>query len=186
MRKILFFIIMIMAAAGAVAGQRFGGMITGRITDEAGAPMAGASVVIESLRAGVAADNDGRYALRGLRDGTYALRISFTGYEPLDTVVVVSGTAVIDASLREGMFLAEEVIVRGSRAGNRTPMAHSTVHASELRERDLTQGHAISFITYTFSGRDLRCRQRHRLHLTEDTRHRRQQDKHYHRRHTAQ
>jgi iron complex outermembrane receptor protein len=138
-KKILVYIIMILAAAGPAAGQRFSGVVTGRITDEAGAPMAGASVVIESLRAGVAADNDGRYALRGLRDGTYSLRISFTGYEPLDTVVVVRGTAVIDASLREGLFLAEEVIVRGSRAGNRTPMAHSTVHASELRERDLTR-----------------------------------------------
>lgn len=138
-RKILFFIILILAAAGPVTGQRYSGMITGRITDEAGEPMAGASVVIESLRAGVAADNDGRYALRGLRDGTYSLRISFTGYEPLDTVVVVRGTTVADASLREGLFLAEEVIVRGSRAGNRTPMAHTTVHASELRERDLTR-----------------------------------------------
>jgi len=138
-RKILIFFILILAAAGPVTGQRFSGMITGRITDEAGAPMAGASVVIESFRTGVAADNDGRYALRGLRDGTYALRISFTGYEPLDTVVVVRGTTVADASLSEGMFLAEEVIVRGSRAGNRTPMAHSTVHASELRERDLTR-----------------------------------------------
>lgn len=135
----MFFIILILAAAGPVTGQRYSGMITGRITDEAGEPMAGASVVIESLRAGVAADNDGRYALRGLRDGTYSLRISFTGYEPLDTVVVVRGTTVADASLREGLFLAEEVIVRGSRAGNRTPMAHTTVHASELRERDLTR-----------------------------------------------
>ncbi len=138
-RKILFFIILMLVAAGPLTGQRFSGMITGRITDEAGAPMAGASVVIESLRAGVAADNDGRYTLRGLRDGTYSLRISFTGYESFDTVVVVRGTTVADASLREGLFLAEEVIVRGSRAGNRTPMAHSTVHASELRERDLTR-----------------------------------------------
>jgi len=78
-KKILVYIIMILAAAGPAAGQRFSGVVTGRITDEAGAPMAGASVVIESLRAGVAADNDGRYALRGLRDGTYSLRISFTG-----------------------------------------------------------------------------------------------------------
>ncbi len=138
-RKILFFIILMLTAAGPMTGQRFSGMITGRITDEAGAPMAGASVVIESLRAGVAADNDGRYALRGLRDGTYSLRISFTGYEPLDTVVVIRGTTVADASLREGLFLAEEVIVRASRAGNRTPMAHTTVQASELRERDLTR-----------------------------------------------
>lgn len=130
---------MILAASGSMAGQRLSGVITGRVTDAGGAPMAGASVVIESLKAGVAADNDGRYALRGLRDGTYSLSISFTGYESLDTVVSVRGTAVVNVSLKEGLFVAEEVIVRGSRAGNRTPMAHSTVEAAELRERDMTR-----------------------------------------------
>ena len=138
-RKFLFFISLMLAAGVAVSGQRSGGMITGRVTDAGGVPMAGASVVIDSIRAGVATGNDGRYALRGLRDGTYALRISFTGYDTFDTLVVVRGTAVADASLKEALFVAEEVIVRGSRAGNRTPMAHSTVEAAELRERDMTR-----------------------------------------------
>jgi iron complex outermembrane receptor protein len=139
MRKFLFFMFLMIFFSATATGQRFGGMITGRVSDAEGLPMAGASVVIDSIRAGVAAGNDGSYALRGLRDGTYALRISFTGYETFDTVVVVRGTAVADASLREGLFVAEGVIVRGSRAGNRTPMAHSTVEASELRERDMTR-----------------------------------------------
>lgn len=138
-RNFLIFISLIVAAGAPAAGQRSGSMITGRVTDAGGAPMAGASVVIDSIGAGVAAGNDGRYSLRGLRDGTYAMRISFTGYETFDTVVVVRGTAVADASLKEGLFVAEEVIVRGSRAGNRTPMAHTTVQAAELRERDLTR-----------------------------------------------
>ena len=138
-RNFLIFISLIVAAGAPAAGQRSGSMITGRVTDAGGAPMAGASVVIDSIGAGVAAGNDGRYSLRGLRDGTYAMRISFTGYETFDTVVVVRGTAVADASLKEGLYVAEEVIVRGSRAGNRTPMAHTTVQAAELRERDLTR-----------------------------------------------
>lgn len=138
-RKFGFFVCLMMIAGGVATGQRLSGIIAGRVSDTGGQPLAGASVVIDSLRAGVATGNDGRYVLRGLRDGTYALRISFTGYEPLDTVVVVRGTAVADASLREGLFVTEEIIVRGSRAGNRTPMAHSTVQASELRERDLTR-----------------------------------------------
>ena len=54
-----------------------------------GYPLAGASVVIEETGTGVATDNDGQYTLRGLRDGSYSLRISFTGYETIDTTVVV-------------------------------------------------------------------------------------------------
>ncbi len=128
-----------LALNGALFSQRHGGMITGRVADEAGRPMAGASVVIKETETGVATGNDGHYSLRGLRDGSYNIRISFTGYEPLDTLVVVRGTAIADATLKEALYAAGDVIVRGSRAGSRTPMAHTTVGSPELRERDLTR-----------------------------------------------
>lgn len=134
-------VFIILMTCHAVSGQRHSGTITGRVTDAGGYPLAGASVVLESLMTGVATDNEGRYALRGLREGTYAVRISYTGYEPFDTVVTVTGAGPVpaDAALDEALFVAEEVIVRGSRAGARTPMAHSTVQSEELRERDLTR-----------------------------------------------
>jgi len=156
-RRISILLLAFMSLSGIVPGQRrviagaeqnqremlqrqgHGSIITGTVTDTGGVPMAGASVVLTDAGMGVATDNEGRYALRGLRDGTYNLRISFTGFESLDTVVVVKGTAVTDASLREALYVAAEVIVRGSRAGARTPMAHSTVSSDELRERDLTR-----------------------------------------------
>jgi len=140
-RKLFLPVFILLMTCNAVSGQRPSGTLTGRVTDAEGHPLAGASVVIESLMTGVATDNDGRYALRSLREGTYAVRISFTGYEPFDTVVAVPGTGTVtaDAVLDEALFVAEEVIVRGSRAGARTPMAHSTVRSEELRERDLTR-----------------------------------------------
>jgi len=123
----------------SVPGQNNRGVITGTVTDSDGLPLAGASVVIDSLKAGVATGNDGRYSLRGMNPGRYALHISFTGYEPLDTVVAVSGQTIVDASLKEALFVTDDVIVRGSRAGNRTPMAFSTIMASEMREGDMTR-----------------------------------------------
>ncbi len=140
-RKLFLPVFIILMTCHAVSGQRHSGTITGRVTDAGGYPLAGASVVLESLMTGVATDNEGRYALRGLREGTYAVRISYTGYEPFDTVVTVTGAGPVpaDAALDEALFVAEEVIVRGSRAGARTPMAHSTVQSEELRERDLTR-----------------------------------------------
>ncbi len=137
--KISVLILMAMLVSVTISGQRNSGIISGRITDENGMPMAGASVIAIQAGAGVATDNEGRFALRGLNNGTYSLRISFTGYETLDTLVVLSGTAVIDASMREALYVAGEVIVRGSRAGARTPMAHTTVGSDELRERDMTR-----------------------------------------------
>lgn len=132
-------IFMMLFLSASISGQRYSGTITGRVSDENGMPMAGATVVTIQAGAGVAADNEGRFALRGLRDGTYNIRISYTGYEPLDTLVVLNGTAMIDAALKEALYVAGEVIVRGSRAGARTPMAHTTIGSEELRERDMTR-----------------------------------------------
>ncbi|MGE5349505.1 MAG: carboxypeptidase regulatory-like domain-containing protein, partial [Actinomycetota bacterium] len=138
-RRISVSMFMLLLLSGPMYSQRHSGMITGRVTGESGLPLAGASVVIASPGAGIATGNDGMYALRGLHDGVWNIRISFTGYEPFDTVVVLKGTAVVDASLREALFAAGEVIVRGSRAGARTPMAYSTIGSEELREKDMTR-----------------------------------------------
>jgi iron complex outermembrane receptor protein len=140
-RKIHYLTLAFILFAGyQLSGQRLSSSaVTGRVTGIDGKPLAGASVVIDTLMTGVATDNDGSYALRGLREGAYNLRITFTGYDPFDTVVVVSGAAVVDVVLKEALYVAEEVIVRGSRAGSRTPMAYTTVDASELRENDMTR-----------------------------------------------
>lgn len=132
-------IFMMLFLSASMSGQRYSGTITGRVSDENGMPMPGATVLTLQAGAGVATDNEGRFALRGLRDGTYNIRISYTGYEALDTLVVLNGTAVIDATLKEALYVAGEVIVRGSRAGARTPMAHTTIGSDELRERDMTR-----------------------------------------------
>jgi iron complex outermembrane receptor protein len=115
------------------------GMISGRVTDTGSQPLAGASVIIDSLTTGVATDNDGNYSFRGLKDGRCRLHISFTGYEPCDTVITLRGSAMVNVSLKEALYIAGEVIVRSNRAGTRTPMAYSTIEASELREQDLTR-----------------------------------------------
>jgi len=138
-RKILFNVLFMLALAASLSGQRHSPTVTGMVTDESGVPMAGATVMLSGAGTGVAAGNDGRYTLRGLRDGNYTVRISFTGYEPVDTAVTVHGNTVLDVTLREALYIAGEVIVRGSRAGARTPMAHTTVGAEELRDRDMTR-----------------------------------------------
>jgi hypothetical protein len=88
-RKISVFFLFMLALAASRAGQRHGATVTGMVTDEAGVTDGGSFGDDGGAGTGVAAGNDGRYTLRGLRDGTYNVRISFTGYEPVDTTVVV-------------------------------------------------------------------------------------------------
>ena len=56
------------------------GVIAGTVTDEAGAPIADASIIIIGTAHTNLTDPDGRYVIRGVKPGTYDLRAAFIGY----------------------------------------------------------------------------------------------------------
>ncbi len=67
----------------ALAGTTGG--LTGQVTDEAGAPIAGAAVkvVSPSQAASATTDAQGRFTLLALPPDSYSVSIEKTGYEPL-------------------------------------------------------------------------------------------------------
>lgn len=76
-------------AAGAAA-QTGTGSIVGRISDENGEPMVGATILIEPLSLGTIADANGNYQLLGVPAGTHPVKISFIGYTPEEVSVTVT------------------------------------------------------------------------------------------------
>jgi len=58
-----------------------GQSLRGRVTDNNGDPLAGASVAIAGTFTGVRTGADGMYNLTGLKGGEYSVRFSFIGYE---------------------------------------------------------------------------------------------------------
>lgn len=56
--------------------------VSGRVTDSAGAPLAGASVQVRGSAKGVATDGNGDFTLSGVKPGA-TLTIGFTGYQPV-------------------------------------------------------------------------------------------------------
>ena len=93
----LFLLVALLPALAAA--QTPGARVTGRVLDAPeGAPLPGATVLAtrldaDSLRSGVAADAEGRFAL-ALAPGAYRLRVSFVGYAPDVREVEVAATDV--------------------------------------------------------------------------------------------
>ena len=61
-----------------VAG--FDAGVHGKITNEKGEPVAGASISVEGQNKGAAADAAGEFSLHGLKAGTYQIHVSAVGY----------------------------------------------------------------------------------------------------------
>ena len=84
--------------------------VTGKVTDEKGEPLPGATVVIKGIAKGSIADVDGNYALEVPGDAT-ALIFSYVGY--VSEEVNIEGRSVVDISLIPDITALEEVVVIG-------------------------------------------------------------------------
>src|SRR5213594_917987 len=94
------------------------GVVRGRITDAARAPLARAIVSAEGSGLHATSDDQGRYEIRGLSSGAYLLRVRLLGYQPRTARVVVDQAAVTqDFVLSEQPISLSPVdVVVGSRA----------------------------------------------------------------------
>lgn len=81
--------------------------VTGKVTDNAGLPIPGVTVLIEGTTTGVATDYDGTYSIEVPSNGV--LLFSAIGME--SQMVPVNGRSVINLTMAESSVLVEEVVV---------------------------------------------------------------------------
>ncbi len=141
MRKLLYFVLFLglQLASLASVNQVKGAAIKGKVTDEKGNALTGASVTIEVTFIGVHTDKDGSYSITDLKDGDYTLRFSFLGYETQVKEVKLKGEAVLNISLSEKAFITDEVFVSATRAGENAPMSYSTVSKAAISKNSSAQ-----------------------------------------------
>ncbi|WP_347282017.1 TonB-dependent receptor [uncultured Alistipes sp.] len=84
--------------------------VTGKVSDAAGMPVVGASVVVRGTNAGVSTGADGSFSLLVPPPAQQRqLEINFLGYEPV--VVAVGGRTVFDITLSESASEIEQIVV---------------------------------------------------------------------------
>jgi TonB-linked SusC/RagA family outer membrane protein len=99
------------------------GGIRGRVVNTRGEPIPNASIVVQGVSIGTAADADGRFSISGIKAGNYTLVISAVGYGRQERVVTVTDNniATLNIELSEDNADMAEVTVTalGIRRGKR-------------------------------------------------------------------
>jgi hypothetical protein len=89
-------------------------VLHGRVTDEAGMPMPGASVYVTGLRQGTTSNHDGFYEI-ALPPGTFTVTWQFLGYTPVIRNITVGESDILaDITLSEQLFEIPAVRVSSS------------------------------------------------------------------------
>lgn len=111
--------------------------ITGTITDDAGIPLPGASIVEKGTSNGTQSDFDGNYSLT-VESGNAVLTISYIGFGTRE--ITVNGQAIVNVSLEESSAGLEEVVVvgYGTQAKKDITGSVSVVDGDEIAARSTT------------------------------------------------
>ncbi len=128
--------------------------VLGRVLDDQGEPLPFANVLIEGTGMGVATDFDGNYRLAGVPPGTYTIKYTFVGYDPVtkEGIEVKAGTDTKVPDVRMGnIYIGVDILpaldlemVRGNllnlaaivsiRGNEDAPIAKTTVSSSEIEK----------------------------------------------------
>ncbi len=104
-RKLVLSLIAILGMIAFAAAQNK--QISGTVTDVNGAPIAGATVVVEGTHTGTTTGTDGQFTVSARANGMLA--VSFIGYETQK--IAINGRTKVDVSLKEDTQSIEDVIV---------------------------------------------------------------------------
>jgi iron complex outermembrane receptor protein len=114
-------------------------IISGRISEKTGhAPLSGATIKINNNRSTVS-DATGNYQLSNLKAGQYTLVISFVGYQPIERPVNLTANETLNFELSPASFLADEVIVRATRATEKSATTYKNISKKEIEENNFGQ-----------------------------------------------
>ena len=110
----------------------------GKVANEQGEPLFGASVYLEGTQLGAQTDFDGNYEVTGIPPGSYNLIASYLGYKSqtkYNIIVRSKGTLAYNFVLYEDSEQLEEVVVSNTNQISRpreTPLSTQTLSAVEI------------------------------------------------------
>ncbi|MDN3582332.1 TonB-dependent receptor [Mucilaginibacter flavus] len=113
--------------------------ISGKVTNTSGEALPGATITVLNPSLSVVADANGKYAFTNLKPGSYTLQASYVGYQTINKSIVLGANTIVDLSLNNGTFTAEEVTVSATRAVKNSPTAFTNLSKKDLAKNNFGQ-----------------------------------------------
>ncbi|HRJ16687.1 MAG TPA: TonB-dependent receptor plug domain-containing protein, partial [Saprospiraceae bacterium] len=107
MKKLVLVFMLLLSGAAALTAQR---AITGKVTDEKGEALIGASILVKTTSVGTVTDLDGSFRLQAPAGAT-TLVVSYTGY--VSKEVALTAASNYDITLSTDVVAISEVVVVG-------------------------------------------------------------------------
>ena len=134
-KNLIFFIILIAVRLSLSAQTR---QLPGKVTDDAGAPLPGVSVLVKGSKSGVQTNTDGNFNIPVSGTGKISLVFSYTGYKSV--TITTDGAVPVSIKMEKDISALEDVVVVGYSTVRRKDLtgAVSSVSAKQLKDIPLS------------------------------------------------
>lgn len=122
--------LLVFLAFATLAANAQTSSLTGKVLDETGLPLPGASVQIKSIGKSTITDANGVYRLMGLTNGQFTVTATFIGYTTMEKSVAVKGATTINFSVKPDNQNLDEVVVVGYGTQKRREVTGSIARVS--------------------------------------------------------
>jgi iron complex outermembrane receptor protein len=113
--------------------------VTGKITDQTQNALQGATVKLRNQKTAVVSDANGNYNITNLPNGKYTIVVSYIGYKSVEKTIEIQQNTSLDFSLLPQNFLADEVIVRATRATDKSATTYKNIGKEEIQQNNFGQ-----------------------------------------------
>lgn len=136
MRYCLFFILTL----GVMSVQAQTGTVSGKVVDETGFGLPGASVLVKGLAKSSMTDGSGNYKIAGVPAGAVTLVVSYIGYTSIESAVTVNGNTVQNFALKPDAQNLNEVVVIGYGTAQKKDLTGSitTISSKDFQAGNIT------------------------------------------------
>ena len=121
----------------ALASAQFS--ISGKITNQAGEALPGATISLAKTAINVQTDVNGNYQFAALAAGSYNIRASFVGYRAITQNIILNGNQTLNLVLNKDVLGVEEVVVTATRAGKNSPTAFTNLSKKDIEKNNFGQ-----------------------------------------------
>ncbi|HKG06243.1 MAG TPA: TonB-dependent receptor [Pedobacter sp.] len=113
--------------------------ISGNVAESSGKVLPGATIRIRNATEGATSDMQGRYQISGLSSGSYILVVSYVGYRSVEKTISLKADQPLDFVLSPNALLADEVIVRATRANEKSATTYKNISREEIEANNFGQ-----------------------------------------------
>lgn len=113
--------------------------ISGTISETSKNILPGASVKLKNKATGTTANAEGKYQFSNLKAGNYTLVVSFVGYHSVEKSLNLTADQTLNFSLTPSTFLADEVMVRATRATEKSATTYKNLSKAEIEQNNFGQ-----------------------------------------------